>query len=240
MDNPQSTQIIRTELLIGVPLDEFDFRLLLREYHRELRRRFPRRDLPAYSPERVLNSLIPRFEADASQDLAGSRRDVLQAFAQRHFHLDLTVAGSDYGPHEKRRSPYGFNRCFYHLGRSLVSASLRLDAPGFTPYCSTRRWSPAFLRQHLDEVMELVPDYLWWAMHQQRDVLRNCLLPEQVAELQRQLQSAGFKTDNIGLFLTTHECLFEELPNDRAATAQAHSNPIASLTPPSPKSGSPS
>ncbi len=233
MDHPAPTQIIHTELLVGIALNEFDFRLFLREYHRHLRDRFPERDVPAYGPDIVLDSLIPRFESKASKDVAGSRRAVLQRFAQEHFRLDLSIAGSDYGSLEQRRSPYGFSRSFYHLGRSLVTASLRLDAPGYTPYRSTRRWNPTFLRQHLDDVMELLPDYLWWAVHQQRDVLQNCLLPEQLDDLRRQLHSAGFQCADLGLFLTTHECIFEEPPQERASHTQAYSQPTADHLAPS-------
>ena len=67
-----TVQMVRTSLLLGVQLDEFDFRLFLRDYHRDLRNRFPSTSFPAYSPSVVLNSLIPRFE-NKGQTRAGLR-----------------------------------------------------------------------------------------------------------------------------------------------------------------------
>lgn len=203
---PQGTVLqVQTSLLLGIQFDEFDFRLFLRDYHRDLRNRFPSESFPAYSPSVVLDSLISRYEAGCDDQRAGRRYQALDAYAGRAHRLDLTLTGSDYGVLEQRRSPYDFDRCFYHLGRELVSARVRMDYPGYNPYRSTRRLKIPFVREHLDEVLEMVPDYLWWAMHDQRDIMINILAPEQLEKVQRRIELAGFKLDNFGLYLATHE-----------------------------------
>lgn len=205
---PEGTvQQIQTSLILGIQFDDFDFRLFLREYHRNLRTRFPDESFPAYSPATVLNDLIPRYEQDCDDERAGRRYEALQAYAQRAHRLDLALTGSDYGPLEQRTSPYGCNRMFYHLGRQLVSARLQVDHPGYNPYRSTRELNISFVRDNLDDLLELAPDYLWWSMHDQRDVIANALSPEQQQEIRRRIELAGFKLDAFGLYLTTRECL---------------------------------
>ncbi len=208
---PEGTiQQIQTSLTLGIQFDEFDFRLFLRDYHRELRSRFPEESFPAYSPSLVLNSLIDRYEDGAH------RHKVLSAYAQRAHRLQLALTGSDYGPLEQRVSPYSFDRAFYHLGREMVSAQVQMEYPGYNPYRSTRKLSIAFVRDHLDEMLELLPDYLWWAMHDQRDIMLNILAPEHLEQVRRRIELAGFKLDNFGLYLSTHETLLtaEEVNQD--------------------------
>ncbi len=206
-----TVQLVRTSLLLGVQLDDFDFRLFLRDYHRDLRSRFPEESFPAYSPSVVLNSLIPRYDA-SGDSRAGRRAEALQQYTQRAFRLDLTLTGSDYGSLEKRQNPYSLDRAFYHLGRELVCSDLRMDYPGYNPYRSTRRLPVSFVADHFDEVLELVPDYLWWAMHDQRDMILNATAPEQLEKVHRRIELAGFNTASFGLYLTSHERLI--LPED--------------------------
>ena len=224
---PEGTiQQIATSLLLGIQFDEFDFRLFLREYHRNLKNRFPSEDLPEFDPEVVLNSLIARLEPDCDDGRAGRPYQALNAYARRAHRLDLALTGSDYGQLEQRDGPYNFDRVFYHVGRRLISADIRMDYPGYNPYRSTRRLSIPFVRDHLGDLLELVPDYLWWAMHDQRDAITNILAPEQIDEVRRQIELAGFKLDNFGLYLTTQECIFlpgelDDEANSAAQEAQA-------------------
>ncbi len=217
---PEGTvQQIETSLLLGIQFDEFDFRLFLREYHRHLRNRFPDASFPAYSPSTVLDDLITRFEDDCGDGRAGRRYEALRRYAGMTHRLDLALTGSDYGALEQRDSPYHFDRMFYHLGRELVSARIRNDHPGYNPYRSTRQLSISFVRQNLDELLELLPDYVWWAAHDQRDLIANILVPEQLSETRRRIELAGFKLDNFGLYLTTRECVL--LPDELGETVDS-------------------
>ena len=95
-----------------------------------------------------------------------------------------------------------------------------MDFPGYNPYRSTRFLDVDFVSQHLDQVLELVPDYLWWSMHDQRDIIVNILAPEQLEKVRRRIELAGFNVESFGLYLTSHEHLF--LPEEvleRKATA---------------------
>ncbi len=200
-------QVIRTTLILGIQFDDFDYRAFLREYHKELRNRFPNQSFPAYSPIEVLDSLIPRYEPDGETSRAGGRYIALRNFAQRAHRLDLAMTASDFGPFEQRKSPYTFDRSFYHLGRAICSAKVKMEFPGYNPYRSTRSWPVGFVRDNLENVFEILPDYLWWAMHDQKDAIQNALMPEQLEEAQRRVESAGYKADNFGLYLTTLETL---------------------------------
>ncbi|MFU8803905.1 MAG: hypothetical protein ACNA8W_08870, partial [Bradymonadaceae bacterium] len=132
-----SAQVIQTSLMLGVQFDEFDFRLFLRDYHRDLRNRFPGESFPAYSPNIVLDSLMSRHEEEVHPGLAGARFRALRSFTQRVHRMDLCMTASDYGPLEQRKSPYNFDRASYHLGRELVTATLNMEFPGYNPYRST-------------------------------------------------------------------------------------------------------
>jgi hypothetical protein len=213
---PEGTkQIVRTSLVLGVQFDEFDLRLFLRDYHRALRERNPSQSFPAYSPQTVLDSLIERYEEDCSDERGGgSRYEALRRFAHETHRLDLCMTTSDYGPLDRRESPYSYDRAFYHLGRELVSAELEMDFPGYNPYRSTRRLNVLFVRENVDDLLEFLPDYLWWEMHDQADVVRNCLVPEQLAEVRRRIELSGFKLDSFGLYLTNLETL--ALPPDES------------------------
>lgn len=221
---PEGTvQKIQTSLLLGIQLDEFAFRLFLREYHRSLRNRTPVDDFPAYSPTVVLDELIPEYEEDGDDGRAGRRYQVLRDYAKEAHRLDLTLTGSDYGQLEQRSSPYDFDRMFYHLGRELVSAEIEVEHPGYNPYRSTRELSIPFVRDNLEELLEFVPDYLWWAMHDQRDAITNALAPEQMSDVRRRIELANFELDNFGLYLTTREGLFlpgELEDGDQSAEAE--------------------
>lgn len=230
---PEGTvQRIQTSLLLGIQFDEFDFRLFLREYHRNLRNRFPDQSFPAYSPAIVLDSLITQYEDRCDDGRAGRRFEALHRYARRAHRLDLALTGSDYGELEQRTSPYNFDRTFYHLGCELVSAEVKMDFPGYNPYRSTRKLSVSFVRDHLDDVLEFVPDYLWWAMHDQRDQMANMLVPEQLNELRRRIELAGFKLDKFGLYLTTRECVYlpGELSDDEDEKTSSEAAKPAAVT----------
>lgn len=210
---PEGTYLnVTTSLVLGIQFDEFDYRLFLRNYHANLRERFPDQSLPAYSPQVVIDSVMLRLESECTRECAGGRWHALEEFAQRAHRLDLCLTGSDFGKFEKRRSPYRFDRCVYHLGRCLASAQLSMEFPGYNPYRSTRRLDIPFVRDNLDHMLEVLPDYLWWELHDQQDMVRNILAPEQLHEVRRRLERAGFKRDNFGLFMTTMETL--QLPDD--------------------------
>lgn len=202
--------IIETSLMIGIQFDDFDYRLFLREYHRDMRNRFPAVSFPDYEPGMLLDELIPQYEPEGQEGLAGGRYRVLRDFAQRTHHLDLTMTASDFGPFEQRKSPYSFDRAFYHLGREVGRARLKMEFPGYNPYRSTRKWSIDFVREHLDDVLEILPDYLWWEMHDERDALANSLSAEKTDEARRRIESAGYKVESFGLYLTTLETLHME------------------------------
>lgn len=213
MTQRDAQHLIRTNLVLGVQFDDFDYRLFLREYHKDLRTRFPSDDFPAYSPNAVLDTLITQFEPNAQ--FAGGRYHAMRQFAQQSMRLDLALTASDFGPFEKRQSPYSFDRAFYHLGLVICSASLTMEFPGYNPFRATRQWNIDFVRDHLDDVFEMMPDYMWWAMHDQKDGIANALGPEHLAQAKRRIEAAGFKTANFGLYLTTLETLHgpdEELP----------------------------
>jgi hypothetical protein len=205
---PKGTQLqIRTSLVLGVQFDEFDYRLFLRNYHGELRERFASESIPAYAPQVLLDSLMLRLEPDCSKARAGSRFHALAAHAQNAHRLDLCLTGSDFGDFEKRRSPYRFDRAVYHLGRCLVTAEMQMDYPGFNPYRSTRKLDIPFVRDHLEGLLDVLPDYLWWELHDQKDMVRNILAPEQLFEVRQHLERVGFKLDQFGLYMTTLETL---------------------------------
>jgi len=198
---------IRTSLILGVQFDEFDFRYFLREYHRELRHRTPIEGFPTYTPESLLNSVIEHYDTICRDHPFGGRYMALRDFAQTSYRLHLCLTGSDYGELEQRSSPYGHDRCAYHLGRELATASLTVDGAGHNPYRSTRKLDIPFVREHIDRILEVLPDYVWWAMHDQRDMLRNILAPEQLGEVRRRIEMTGFKTEQFGLYLTNFEIL---------------------------------
>lgn len=207
--------LIRTNLVLGIQLDDFDYRLFLREYHKDLRHRFPSDDFPAYDPNLVLDTLLPRFEPEGVTGHAGGRYEALRQFSVRTHRLDLALTASDFGAFEQRRSPYAFDRSFYHLGRVICSARLKMEFPGYNPFKATRRWDIDFVRDHLDDVFELMPDYIWWSMHDQKDSIINALAPDQRDEAKRRIEAAGYKTNSFGLYLTTLETLHmqeEEIP----------------------------
>lgn len=202
-------QFVRTTLTLGVQLDDFDYRLFLREVHRELRSHFESEDFPAYTPQAVLDDLLLRYaRSDGRPNTdGGARHETLREFAQQIHRLDLNLTGSDFGAFEQRVSPYSIDRAFYHLGREIVGAEVKMEHPGYNPYRSTRRINIAFLRDNLDHVIELLPDYIWWEMHDQKDALDNALLPEQIDVVRSRIGLAGYNLDNFGLYLTTMESL---------------------------------
>ncbi|QDG53350.1 hypothetical protein FIV42_22155 [Persicimonas caeni] len=213
---PEGTYLsINTSLVLGIQFDEVDYRRFLRDYHADLRKRFSSQSVPAYAPHVVLDSLMLRLEPDCSMRAAGSRWRALQAFADKAHRLDLCLTGSDFGDFEKRRSPYHFDRSVYHLGRCLVSAQLTMEFPGYNPYRSTRKLDIPFMRENLDGMLDYLPDYLWWELHDQKDMVRNILAPEQLFEVRRRLERAGYKLDQFGLYLTNMETL--RVPLEKAA-----------------------
>jgi len=208
--------VVRSNLMIGVQLDDVDYRLFLKEYHRDLKSRYPSDDFPEFSPNNVLETLIPKLEPEASQGHAGARYDMMRAFSHRVHRLELAMTASDFGPFEQRRSPYSFDRAYYHLGRSICSARVKMEFPGYNPYRSTRKWDLPFVRDNLENVFEILPDYLWWSLHDQKDAIQNALLPEQLESVERAIASAGYKAANFGLYLSTMETLHleeEEIPD---------------------------
>ncbi|MEM1347959.1 MAG: hypothetical protein AAGI01_05325 [Myxococcota bacterium] len=198
---------IQTSLILGVQFDEFDLRYFLREYHRELRHRAPAQGFPAYSSETLLNSVIERHDVVCRDHPYGGRYMALRDYAQSAHRLHLCLTGSDYGAFERRESPYGFDRCAYHLGRELAQASLTVSGPERNPYRSTREFDIPFVREHIDRILEFLPDYVWWAVHDKRDMLRNILAPEKLNEVRRRIETTGFKTEQFGLYLTNFELL---------------------------------
>ena len=151
----------------------------------------------------VLDALMARLLPEATQ--AGHRRDELRDFARRVYRLHLSLGGSDYGAHERRGSPYSFDRATYLMGRELTVATLENDYPGHNPYKSTRKLNIMFMREQFEGWVELLPDYLWWALHDKKDLLQNVLAPEQLGRVREQVERAGFKVDTFGLYLTTFE-----------------------------------
>lgn len=205
---PEGTFLsINTSLMLGIQFDEVAYRRFLRDYHADLRRRFASETLPAYSPKVVVDSLMLRLEPDCSKQAAGSRWRALQAFADKKHRLDLSLTGSDFGDFEKRHSPYSFDRSVYHLGRCLVSAQLTMEFPGYNPYRSTRKLDIPFVRDNLEGMLDLLPDYLWWELHDQKDMVRNILAPEQLHEVRKRVELAGFELDGFGLYMTNMETL---------------------------------
>lgn len=205
---PQGTvQRFRTTLLLGIQLDEEDFLLFLNDYYRDLRGRFAGNDFPDFSPPLVLDELIQTFEDGCDDGRAGRRTQALSAYSLRAHNLHLAITGSDYGSLEQRTYPYSFDRVFYHLGHQLIVAEFDLDYPGYNPYRSTRRLDPQFVAANLHEVLELLPDFLWWAAHDKLERLRSMLRIEELEDLQRTIELAGLKTENFGLYLVTQELL---------------------------------
>lgn len=208
--------VIRTNLVVGVQFDDFDYRLFLREYHKDLSSRFGGEDFPAYAPGVVLDELIPLYEPTGVSGVAGGRYEALRHYALRVHRLDLSMTASDFGPFEQRRSPYNFDRAFYHLGRVVCSARLKMEFPGYNPFRATRQWDIDFVRDNLDNVFEMMPDYMWWAMHDQREAILGALAADQLHEVKRRVEAAGYKTASFGLYLTTFESLHgrqEEIPD---------------------------
>ncbi|MEC9398716.1 MAG: hypothetical protein VYE40_05315 [Myxococcota bacterium] len=199
--------LVQTSLVVGVQFSEFDFRLFLREYHKDLRQRFSFEGFPAYSPAIVLDTLMGRLEESCKQDEAGGRLVALRDYTQRAFRLQLGVTGTEYGKWEQRSSPYSFDRATYHLGREIARGELLMDYPGYNPYRSTRKLDIDFLRENIDDVLEFLPDYLWWATQDRRDQVRNVLSPEKLLEIERAIESSGFPLESFGLYLSTFEAI---------------------------------
>ena len=206
--------VIQTSLVVGVQFDDVNFRLFLGEYLRDLRSRYPE-VAQDYSVSAVLDELIPRFEPDGITGIAGGRYQVLRDFARRVHRLDLSMTASDFGPFEQRKSPYNFDRSYYHLGCEAVRSQLKMEFPGYNPYRSTRQWSIDFVRQNFDQVLEVLPDYLWWSMHDRRDEVLEALSESALKETEQRIASAGYNVDSFGVYLTTLETLHmegEEIP----------------------------
>ena len=85
-----------------------------------------------------------------------------------------------------------------------------MDYPGYNPYRSTRKIDIDFLHQNIDDVLELLPDYLWWAMQDRRDQVRNVLSPEKLIEIERAIEFAGFSLESFGLYLSTFEAIVHQ------------------------------
>ena len=211
---PEGTQLyIMTSVVLGLQFEEFEFRLFLRDYHRDLRQQHPVQSFPPYSPQLVLDALIQQFDGEHDEGGLG-RYGALRAFAQRSHRLDLCVNASDYGAMERRKSPLDIGRTSWFLGRELIHARLTLDFPGYNPYRSPRRLHVPMVREHIEHLLELLPDYLWWEAHDQADAIRNGLAPEKLAEVRRRLEIAGFqKLDKFGLYLTSFERLLVPDPS---------------------------
>lgn len=199
--------VIHSSLILGTQLDDLDYRLFLSEFHRDFRSRHEGIDADPFSPGRVLDELIPEHEEDCAEEIAGSRARVLRSFARRVHRLDLNLTGSDFGPFEQRNSPYSFDRASYHLGHELVTAPLKMEFPGYNAYRSTRQWDLDFVSENLDSVIELLPDYLWWSIHDKRDAIAEALSPDSIQDVTSRIESAGYKIENFGLYLTTLETL---------------------------------
>ena len=205
---PEGTQLhIMTSMVLGVKFEEFDFRLFLRDYHRDLRQQHPVQSFPPYSPQLVLDALIQEYDEQHDEHALG-RYGALRAFAQRRHRLDLCISATDYGTLERRKSPFEIARTSWFLGRELIQARLTLDYPGYNPYRAPRRLHVPLVREHIEHLLELLPDYLWWEAHDQNDSVRNGLAPEKLAEVRRRVELAGFqKLDSFGLYLTSFERL---------------------------------
>jgi hypothetical protein len=200
-------QTVRTSLILGAQFEEHDYKVFLREYYRDLRNQIGAETLPSYTPNMVLEVLMPRFEPACATGRPGGRMIALRDFAQRVHRLDLSLTTSDYGTLEKRRSPYAADRATYHLGRELAAATIHMDYPGYNPYRSTRRLNIPFVREGLDHLIECLPDYLWWSLYDQRDMVRNALAPEQLHAVRGRIEAAGYKVDSVGLYLNTFELI---------------------------------
>lgn len=199
-------QTVRTCLVLGVQLDEAGFLHLLRTYHEDLASRFGDHDsFPAFSPGLVLNLLMPKYELKELANIAGGRAQALRDFVRRQWRLQLALNMSDLGALEQRSSPYALDRADYFLGREIASASMTQDHPNLNPYRSSRRLHIPLVRHHLEHILELMPDYLWWSLHEQQDAISNVLSPEKLHEVRRQIERAGFSASSFGLYLSTFE-----------------------------------
>lgn len=203
---PPAQQTIRTSFVLGVRLDEQGFIKLLKAYHNDLTiRADPKDSLPSFSPGIVLNLLMYKYEPQCKPDRAGSRAQALRDFARRQYGLALSLCMTDFGSLEQRSSPYGLDRCAYFLGREIASASMTSDHPSYNPFRTSRKLHIPLVRHHLDHLLELMPDYLWWALHEQQDAVANILSPEKLHEVRRQIERSGFGNDSFGLYLSTFE-----------------------------------
>lgn len=199
-------QTVRTCLVLGVQLDESGFIRLLRSYHDDLASRFGDNDsFPAFSPGLVLNLLMPKYELKEQVEQAGGRAQAMRDFVRRQWRMQLALNMSDLGALEQRSSPYALDRSDYFIGREIASASMTQDYPNLNPYRSSRRLHIPLVRHHLEHILELMPDYLWWSLHEQQDAISNVLTPEKLHEVRRQIERAGFSVDSFGLYLSTFE-----------------------------------
>jgi hypothetical protein len=202
-----SIQTIRTSFTLGIQLDELDYKVFLREYYRDLRNKLGAETFPSFAPNTVLEILMPRFEPACATGRPGGRMIALREFAQRVYRMDLSLTTSDYGALEKRRSPYSADRATYYLGRELAAGTIHTDFPGYNAYRSSRRLNIPFVREGLDHLIECLPDYLWWALQDQRDMVCNALAPEQLHVMRSRIESAGYNVDSFGLYLNTFELI---------------------------------
>ena len=215
MTEPGTKLLVQTSLMVGVQFSEFDYRLFLREYHKDLRQRFTFEGFPAYSPKIVLDTLMGRLEPGCEPERAGGRTEALRAYTKRAYRLQLGITASEYGKWDQRASPFSFDRATYHIGREVARGELQMDYPGYNPYRSTRKLDIEFLRENVDAVLDFLPDYLWWATQDRRDHIQNVLAPEKLLEIERTIEFAGFSLESFGLYLSTFEAIIH--PGDASA-----------------------
>ena len=200
----KSKHIVETYLVLGTQLDRTDHQRLLDAY---VKRVAPDR-VGTFDPiDDVLSKLLPEVEPTYKSGVAGCVAQALRRFSQSQFSLDLRITGTDYGPFEQRTAPYRVDRTFFHLGFSILAAKVEMEFPGYSPYSASRQLNIPVFREHFDAISDLLPDYIWWEVHDQKDDIKEALELQSLAEKRKAIADAGFDVSSFGLHLVTFQTL---------------------------------
>ncbi len=200
----KSKHVVETFLMLGTQLGPKDHQRLLEAY---VERVAPERAGTFDQIGDVLTQLVPEVEPGYKAGVAGCVAQALRQFTQSQFDLDLRITGTDYGPFEQRTDPYRIDRTFFHLGFSILTAKVEMEFPGYSPYSASRQLDIPIFREHFEAISDILPDYLWWEVHDRKDTIIEALDLHSLSQKRRAIADAGFDVSTFGLYLVTFQTL---------------------------------
>lgn len=195
---------IETSLVLGTQLDKTGHRQFLDSY---VKRVAPDKIGSYENIDDVLTKILPEIELDYEKGKAGCVKTALRRFANSQYDLDIRLTGTDYGPFEQRTSPYRVDRTLFHLGFPILTASVEMEFPGYSPYSASRKLDIRIFRENFDPIVDLLPDYLWWEAHDRKEEISDALDVVSLAEKRKAIADAGFSVNSFGLYLVTFQTL---------------------------------